>query len=271
MRNRLHVTRIMGVATAVLLMAGTAFSQTKDIKVVGTGDGIDLLRVMADEFTKKNPTVRIEVPPSVGSGGGIAAVGAGKASLGRVARNLNDAEKASQIEYKAFANLPSAFYVNRSAGISGVTSDQIVQIFDGRLSSWKEVGGTDTRIRVVRRENEDSTLLALRAKMPGWKDLAITDKSKLAATTQEAIETVREVQGAIGFGPYSRGLPSDLVVLKIDGRMPDEQGYPSSVELALIHRHDISDADAKAFVAFSTSSSARAIIRNFGAVPTAAR
>ena len=76
----------------------------------------------------------------------------------------------------------------------------------GKILNWKEVGGADVRIRVVRREDADTTLIVLRASMPGWKDLAITEKSKLAMTTQEATASVREVPGAIGFGPFSKDL-----------------------------------------------------------------
>ena len=251
----------------VAAFASSAIAQTTNIKVVGTGDGVDLLRALAADFHKQHPKAVIEIPPSVGSGGGIAAVGAGKASLGRVARALNDSEKASQIEYVPIAKIPSAILANPSVGVSGITSKQLVDIYAGRINNWSEVGGADLRIRRVRREDEDSTLLALRKLMPGWKDLVITENAKMAWTTQESIETVRSVTGAIGLGPYSRHLGEDLTVLRIDGKFPDEEGYPSSVELALIFRRDLNEPSAKAFVDYAHSDSAREIMRTFGAVP----
>ena len=57
---------------------------------------------------------------------------------------------------------------------------------------------------MVRREEADSTLLVLRQSMPGWDKLVITGRSKMALTTQESIETVRKVRGAIGTGPYTK-------------------------------------------------------------------
>lgn len=242
-------------------------AQSASIKVVGTGDGVDLLRAMASDFQKQNGKAVVEIPPSIGSGGGIAAVGSGKAPLGRVARALSDSEKASQIEYVPLAKIPSAILVHPSTGISGLTSQQLVEIYSGKVNNWSEVGGADVRIRRVRREDEDSTLIALRRSMPGWRDLVFSENAKMAVTTQEAIETVRSVSGAIGFGPYSRHLGDDMTVLRIDGKFPDEDGYPSSVELALIFRHDLSEPGAKAFLEYAASDTARKVVRTFGAVP----
>src|SRR5215204_5017330 len=144
----------------------------------------------------------VTIPPSIGSGGGIAAVGAGKASLGRVARTLTEAELGRGLVYTPVLRLPSAIFVHPSAQATDLTAAQLVDIYAGKITNWKEVCGTDLRIRVVRREEADSTLTVLRDSMPGWKDLAITERSKLATSTQEAIETVRLVEGAIGFGPF---------------------------------------------------------------------
>ena len=82
------------------------------------------------------------------------------------------------------------------AGVSGLTSAQLAAVYAGKITNWKDVGGADMRIRVVRREEQDSTLLVLRQSMPGWKDLALTDKSKTAVTTQECMNTVKDVEGA---------------------------------------------------------------------------
>lgn len=240
----------------------------KELKVVGTGDGVDMLRMVADEYSATKPDMRVEIPPSIGSGGGIAAVGSGRAAVGRIARSLSDSERASKVVAIPIANIPSAFFVNKQVGISALSAADVAGVFEGRFVNWKELGGPDMRIRVVRREDEDSTLGALRAGMPGWKDLALTDKSKVATTTQEAIETVRDTAGAIGFGPFSRQLPSDLTVLRIDGRKPVDPDYPAKVVLSLIYNSELTDKESMDFVTFASSKKAQDIIRSFGAVPT---
>ena len=176
-----------------------------DLSVVGTGDGIDLLRALGAAYTADHPETNVIVPPSIGSGGGVAAVGSDKEVLARIARPLSDSEKEAGLVATPVFRLPSAFFVHRSAGVSSLTSAQLADIYRGKITNWREVGGADVRIKVVRREDQDSTLLVLRQSMPGWKDLAITEKSKTAVTTQDCIDTVKEVPGAIGFGPFTQG------------------------------------------------------------------
>jgi phosphate transport system substrate-binding protein len=248
-------------------LAAAAQAQTHSLEIVGTGDGIDLLRAVGTSFMEQDKSVRIDIPSSIGSGGGIAAVGSGKSVLGRVARKLSAAEAASGIVYKPFARLPSAFFVNPVANVSAMTSDQLLGIYSGRIANWAELGGADLRIRVVRREDTDSTLTVLRESMPGWRDLQIVEKSKTASTTQEAVDTVREVPGAIGFGPFSKPLEQGLTVLRIDGRYPTDPEYPSSVVLALIYMSNLQNADALAFIKFVDTPKAREVVTGLGSVP----
>lgn len=257
----------MLAALASLGFSAPATAQPSPLEIVGTGDGIDVLQALAAEFTGYEKSIQIEIPPSIGSGGGIAAVGSGKATLGRIARNLSPAERATGIVYKPFARLPSAFFVNSSAGVKSLTTKQLLAVYAGNVTTWKEVGGADLRIRVVRREDVDSTLTGLRAAMPGWKDLVITEKSKTATTTQEAIETVREIPGTIGFGPFSRTLENGMTVLKIDGRYPSDPQYPSSVELAIIYKEATVTPQARKFIEFVTTPKARGIIATMGNIP----
>jgi phosphate transport system substrate-binding protein len=257
---------LLGVAFVISIAAAPAMAQST-LEVVGTGDGIDVLRSLGKAFSAENKSVFIDVPPSIGSGGGIAAVGSGKSVLGRVARKLTDTETASGLVYKPVALLPSAIFVNPNAGVKSVTTAQLANIFTGQIQNWKEVGGADMRIRVVRREDSDSTLIVLRASMPSWKDLAITEKSKMAMTTQEAIASVREVPGAVGWGPFSKDLETGLTVLKIDGKFPTDEGYPSNVTLALIYNKSTVTPEAKTFVEFCETKKAREIIARLGSVP----
>ena len=60
--------------------------------MVGTGDGIDLLRALGSAYMTDHPETNVIVPPSIGSGGGIAAVNAEKEVLARIARPLSDSD-----------------------------------------------------------------------------------------------------------------------------------------------------------------------------------
>ena len=92
----------LGAVMAASIWAAPALSQST-LEVVGTGDGIDVLRALGKAFSTENKSVFVDIPPSIGSGGGIAAVGSGKSVLGRVARKLTDTEKASGLVYRPVA------------------------------------------------------------------------------------------------------------------------------------------------------------------------
>lgn len=250
---------------AALVLSVTAHAG--DLTVVGTGDGIDLLRAVGTAYMTDHPGTNVIVPPSIGSGGGIAAVNSDKEVLARVARPLSDSERDAGLIATPVFRLPSAFFVHRGAGVSGLTSAQLAAVYAGKITNWKDVGGADLRIRVVRREEQDSTLLVLRQSMPGWKDLALTDKSKTAVTTQECMNTVKDVEGAIGFGPFTRALESELSVIKIDGRYPTDRDYPSAVTVAFVHKAATVTPDVKTFIGYAKATKAKSVLSDMGAVP----
>jgi phosphate transport system substrate-binding protein len=261
------------VATRVLmafpfaLMSLAAPLYAGDLAVVGTGDGIDLLRALGAAYTADHPDTNVIVPPSIGSGGGVAAVGSNKEVLARVARPLSDSEKQAGLVATPVFRLPSAFFVHRTAGVTSLTTAQLADIYNGKITNWRDVGGQDIRIKVVRREDQDSTLLVLRQSMPGWKDLTITEKSKMAVTTQDCIDTVKEVPGAIGFGPFTKALEMELGVLKIDGHYPTDRSYPSAVTLSFVHKDSTVTADAKSFIGYVKAAKAKTVLTSMGGVP----
>ena len=254
-------------AIAALLTATTVAFAADELSIVGTGDGIDVLRALSSAFMDEYKSIWIDVPPSIDSGGGVEAVRNNKAVLGRVARALTDAEAAAGIQYEPIAKLPSAFYVHPDTGITALTAAQLADVYAGRVTNWNQVGGADLRIRVVRRDEGDSTLRVLRVTMPQWKDLVITDRSKMAITTQDAIETVHDVPGAIGFGPFTRTLEAKTVVIRVDGRYPTDVEYPSNVVLALIYKKSTITPAARAFITFLGTPKARSIFESLGSIP----
>lgn len=261
------VLRATYAAIAVAITVGCA--RSAELPIVGTGDGIEILRVLGAAYTADNPQTTVLVPPSIHSSGGVAAVGSDKEVLGRIARALSESEKAAGLIAVPVFRLPVAIYVNRSANVTDLTADQLAKIYAGTITNWTDVGGANLRIKVVRREDVDSTLNVLRNTMPGWKNLIITDKSKTATTTQDGVDTARTVEGAIGFGPFTKELENDLTVLKIDGRYPTDIAYPSAVTLSIIYKQSTITPEARKFIEFFATRKAKALLAGLGSVPTA--
>lgn len=254
------------MALPCLLTAFASPALSGEISIPGTGDGVEMLRAIGAAFVGESPSSIVTLPPSIGSGGAVVAVASDREVIGRVARPLSDSERAQGLALTPVVKVPSAFFTHPRVGVTALTNAQLAGIYSGSISNWNEVGGPDLRIKVVRREDGDSTLGVLRNSMPGWKDLVITSKSKTALTTQEAVESVRAVEGAIGFGPYSALLRDSLNVLKIDGLAPTEPTYPSAVTIGLIYKPQTVTGEASAFIRYSTGEKAKRIVTSLGGV-----
>src|ERR1041384_735033 len=120
------VLRLLAAPLAVLSL--TASAPAGDLAVVGTGDGIDLLRALGAAYTADHPDTNVIVPPSIGSGGGVAAVGSNKEILARAARPLSESEREAGLIATAVFRLPSAFFVHRSAGVTSLTTAQLADV-----------------------------------------------------------------------------------------------------------------------------------------------
>jgi phosphate transport system substrate-binding protein len=257
------MARLTWVFLAAWLSIGTSFAET--VSIVGTGDGLETMQRLASAYTKQNPATQLLIPPSIGSGGGISAVGGDQEILGRIARPLSDKEKELGITYRPLMQIPIAFIVHASAGVRALTAQHLRDLYSGKITSWKEIGGADLRVRLVRREDSDSSLVILRRTMPGWSDLVLSSRSRLAATTQEALSVVLDNPGAIGFLPNSELVGKSITPVTIDGAAPMDESYPSAVTVAIIFKPARLTPAANEVLRFLASESAAAIIRQSGA------
>ena len=252
--------------SCVLAFVPVAYADT--LEVVGTGDGVPVLKALGSAFTSKNPDTNVVIPPSIHSSGGIREVGTDRAIMGRIARPLKNDEKGMGLRVVPVFRQPVIFFAHPSAGITSLSPDQLVKIFTGATTNWRDLGGADLRIKVVRREEVDSSLAVLRDTLPGWKELQFNaDRSKLATSTQDTFASVRSTAGAIGFGPFSSDLGAQFTVLRIDGVAPADPRYPSTVMLSLIYRDTTVTASVLSFIDFIFTSKGKAIILDSGAIP----
>jgi phosphate transport system substrate-binding protein len=254
----------------VLLLAFLSVSSfvliAEEITIPGTGSGMDLLISVANEFMKANPGIKVTIPPSIGSGGGITVVSKDQALLGRIARPLKDSEKEPGLNYVEFVKIPIVFYVNSSAGIQGITQAQALDVFSGKIENWKAIGGADLPILLVKRNKGDSSLDVLSANLKGFTGENISTDAKTQFTDQKAIEYAVATKGAIAFGALADAAnESALTVLSVDGIAPLDKNYPFLGPLGLIYKEANYKGTVKAFVDFVKSAKAKpVIVKAFG-------
>lgn len=239
----------------------------EEITIVGTGSGPAILKEIGKVFSQQNPGIKITVPRSIGSGGGIKAVGKDEYLLARVAREIKDNEKHLNLTYTPIARVPIVFYVNPSVGIKNLTNEQACGIYSGKIFNWQEVGGHNARIRVIRRQDGDSSLKILLQSFPGFKDITITQFSKTTYSDPDTIGLTETTADAIAFGSYSDVKDRKLVILNIDNVSPVDSAYPYYGIFALVYKEKNRTGSIKKFIDFATSAAAAEAINKGGGLP----
>jgi len=262
MKRKIHL--IASTFLAFVLASGPV--KAAEVAIPGTGDGVAVLEAIGKAFTQKE-NVEVKVPQSIGSGGAVKAVGEGHAILGRVARGIKDKEKDYRLEYKAIFEIPTVIFVNKGVSVDNLTEQQVVEIFSGRISNWKEVGGDDAAITVVRREDKDSSLNNLRKTFPGFQDIEFTKESTLAEKTFIMTAQIANRPNSIGFGPLDVALANDLKVIAINGKQPADTDYPYFGTIGLVYKTSNLDDVSRRFLEFATSEDAKAPIISAGGRP----
>ncbi len=260
MRRRSFLSTIPLAFIGLTARAGAA----SELRIVGSGDGMEMVQTLAQEYMAAHPGKTIIVPPSIGTGGGFTAVSTEKEILGRIARAPTAEEAAQGLVATPLVHVPIAIFTHPSTGVKALTGQQVLGIFSGKILNWKEVGGNDERIRVVVRDQNDATTMAMRNRMPGWKDLVFLERSKQTLSTTEMLESVRSTQGAIGYCPYAKPLEAAVHYIAVDGVGPTDQGWAVSVLLSLLHKTSTVNSDALAFLAFAKTARGQAVLKASG-------
>ena len=253
------------VLCVVIMFA--SFAAAEEITIVGTGGGVAILEAVASAFTQAHPEVSVHVPKSIGSGGGIKAVGRDEQVLGRVARPIKEKEAHFGLTHVPIAKMPIVFFTHKSAGITNLSAQQVLDIYSGKITNWKDVGGQNARIRVVRREDGDSSLSVLEKSFPGFKDITITERSKTVFSDPDTLSIVEKKAGTIAFGTYGNAAGHALNILNIDNISPSDKKYAYFGTLALIFKEKNREGNAAAFIKFATSETAHEPIKNAGGLP----
>jgi phosphate transport system substrate-binding protein len=119
---------------------------------------------------------------------GIKAAQDGTVDIGAASRALTDAEKATLVD-TVIARDGIAIIVNPAQkNITNLTKAQVKDIFSGKITNWKDLGGDDKAIVLVSREEGSGTRTAFQDLILG-KDVLIADTAILQSSNG-AIRTI---------------------------------------------------------------------------------
>ena len=262
------------IVTLLGLAASAMPAAAAELVIPGSGDCEFVLNRLAVEFEKAQPGRRVQVPPSTGSTGGVKAVLQNEAVLARVARPLKPEEAQGGLKSVAFARDAVVFAVGEKVTVKSLTAAQLADLFGGRVSNWREVGGEPGPVRLVVREEGETSIVQLRATLLPFGTLKMGENAKMVAKTGEMIDLLTRYKTSIGWATNSAVLAAGTAAraLALDGISATATEvasgkYPVATEYALVFREERLNPEAREFLAFVRSAAAQDLLRKLGVSP----
>lgn len=262
-----------------LLALGVCISfsvQAKEtVTVVGSTSVSHIMDVLADTYSSTHKDTTIEVQ-GIGSTAGINAVKQGAAEIGMSSRVISRAELDGNYKAITIAHDGIALVVNKANPVTNLTREQLIGIYQGKITNWKSINGKDLDMAVVSRENASGSrfsfehFMGLTKQVSGFTVSNISPRVLVVSTNGMVKSLVSRNEHAIGY--VSLGSVDDSVkALSYDNVLPTaaniESGeYKIARPFLLMFKQKGLANDAQQFIKFVLSNQAQSIIKDKGYV-----
>lgn len=256
----------------LLLSAGTQ-AAADTLTIGGTGSSEPLLRILFEDFTRKEPghTLRTIFPP-LGSGGAAKALLAGRIDIAVLANKPTQDQLGKSGLWLHLADTPFVMVTNDPSGHDGLTIDELAKIYRREITTWK----SGTSIRLILRASFDTDTKLLKSMSSGMA-AAVDEAAKhsgmpTATDDLDTLDLLTRIRGSLG--PISLGhlrtTGSSLQIVPIDGKSPSlaalsDGSYPWRKGLYLVLPRK-PGALAEKFAAYGRSNAAEVMLNRYGYV-----
>jgi phosphate transport system substrate-binding protein len=251
----------------------------------GSDTIVNLALAWAEKYQVEHPEVRISVTGG-GSGTGIASLINKTVDIANASRQIKPEEVAEAkkngvdpVEH-IIARDAIAVIVNPENPVSQLTLKQISDIYSGKISNWKEIGGEDRPIVRLSRETNSGTHVyfletVLRLGKKDDKTLFSMD-TLLLPSSEGIVSEVRQNPNAIGYDGLGY-VPKDLKMIAIAKEqggayvLPaiatvNDKTYPIARDLYMYTNGEPTGV-VKQYLDWILSSEAQQIVAQLGFVP----
>lgn len=278
----MHALRILLTALAAVVafvqapvQAAEEGAEAPKVTLTWVGCGISKKAYMKEvaALYEKKTGVHIEISGG-GATKGIRDVAGDAADIGGSCRFTlpnEEAEKDARLVPVAWDAL--VVIVNPDNPVDDMTLQQLRDIFDGKITNWKEVGGPDAPIHVLARQGKISGVGRTVRELvfaDADKDIAATEFFPSSGPLEKAVQS--DVN-AIGITGISSARKRKVKMLKLEGKEPSYDNILSGDYLLyrplyLAYKPDSKNAEeVKKFIQFVHGHEGQEVLRKNGTVP----
>jgi len=214
-----------------------------------------LVAAAAEEFMANNPKADIQVNAG-GSGTGLSQVAEGSVQIGNsdVFAEEKEGIPANQLVDHKVAVVGITAAVNPKVGIKDISKDNLIKVFTGKITNWKDVGGKDQKIVLVNRPDASGTRAV-------FNKFGLNGATPAEGITEDSSNTVKkivnETDGAVGYLAFSYFTDEKVTPLSIDGVEPTDENVQSGKFPIWAYEHSYTKGEpsgaAKAFLDYLMS------------------
>lgn len=251
-----------------LLAAGPS---SKTMLFAGSGSNLGITRILAEAFTKTHPGLTINIPESIGSTGGIKAVSEVAVTIGLISRPFREQEKKLGLVAVPYARTVIVIGVHPGVADDDITFEEIVQIYRGKKTKWKN----GQNIIVLTRDKGESTIDVMEQVIPGFREANDESLQKrrwiVAFIDQDMNRMLMTTPNAIGMSDLGtiKSEHLNIKMLKVNGNSPTPENvikgrYVLVKTLYFVFKKDNYPPEAKAFMDFVRSKQGQKILKDNG-------
>ncbi len=262
------IAPVLAAVLALSMLAGCSGSQKGGtVNTDGSTSMADVMGALTEAFKAKEPDITVNYS-GTGSGSGISGVLDGTCDIGLSSREL----KQEEVDQGAVAHVVAldgvAVVVNPKNPVSDLTTEQIADIFTGKITNWSDLGGADSPIAVYGREDGSGTRSAFEEIVGVEGACTYTNEY---GSTGDVIGNVASNENAIGYASLS-AVDSSVTAVQVNGVTPSEAtvkdgSYTIQRPFVMVTKEGTALSEAaQAFLDFAMSSEAAEYITAAGAV-----
>jgi phosphate transport system substrate-binding protein len=213
-----------------VVMTTEAFT-AETLQIEGSTTVGPIADAFAEVFMRTYPDLEITVKKT-GSGDGAAALVDGRCDIATMSRFMKDKEFKKAVENNVFpvAHVVAmdgvCVVVHPSNPVKELSSSQVRDIYMGKITNWKDVGGPDLPIVVISRDTSSGTYETFHNLVMKKQEMA--GSVEYVNSNPQAHARVKTTRGGIGYVGLGF-LDANVRALKIDGIMPSRETIANGI------------------------------------------